>query len=167
MYCPYCGSTRLSIHTSATIDHVNVGGGIGLAQANVDVSLWRNPNPKTHFSCESCEKSFIIIDTTADYILQNSGTHNEASGARIASLLLYYYSAGTTLTDLILNHCTGIVRPYRTKIPYISNALLSQKIHVCFSLDNQRTYLSLTKKRKKHSNTTIVYYKIDTMEPSI
>ena len=68
---------------------------------------------------------------------------------------------------LILEHCTGVVRPYRTKIPYITNNFLTKKLHVCFAYNDQRIYLALTKKSKKIENDVIEYYECDSLGMSI
>ena len=136
--------------------------------AGIGVEFWKNPYPRTHTYCESCDKSFNVTEITSEYILQNSGTKDEETGERIAERIRYYYpNQEIELSTLISDHCTGIVRPYRTKIPYITNAFIRKKLHVCFNANEQRTYLALTKYTKKVNGNNVDYYRIDSLEMSI
>ena len=168
-HCPYCGSSRLAPSLSGKeIKGVHVGGGLEPVRAEVGVSFWRNPYPKKHTHCPSCDKSFNVVDILPDYILKNSGTKDKAAGDRIASLVTYYcQDSNMVLSDMILNHCTGIVKPYRTTIPYIPIRLLRSKLHVCLAVHGQWIYLSLSKIRKKNGGSRVTQYRIDSLELSV
>jgi hypothetical protein len=171
MTCPYCGFENIIpvIPKKDLVKSVNADANAeGSAGGGVGVEFWKNPYPRSHTYCESCDKSYNLTSVTSEYILQNSGAKNEESGERIAQRINYYYSdQGMNLSTLISDHCTGIVRPYRTKIPYISSVLLRKKLHVCFNVNEQRTYLALTKYTKKVKGNNIDYYRIDSLEISI
>lgn len=170
MACPYCGFEKpvpvipkkdLIKSVKADVSAEGTGGGGG-------VEFWQNPYPRSHTYCESCDKSFNMTNITPEYILQNSGARDEELGERIAQLINYYYpDQKISLSTLISDYCTGIVRPYRTKIPYITNKFLRKKLHVCFNMDQQRTYLALTKYTKKVKGNNVDYYRIDSVEISI
>ena len=118
--------------------------------------------------CGSCEKSYNFTDITPETILKNLKTYDEEKAKRIATQINHYYSGtDVILTTLILDYCTGIVRPFRTKIPYITNKLLKQKLHVCFNYNHQRTYLAITKITFGSKKDKLNYYDYDSLVMSI
>lgn len=169
--CPYCGSAGVIAVLPKTdlIKKINVKGEApDIASAESAVEMWQNPYPRTHSYCGSCQKSYSLTSLTPDYIIQNARTYDESKIQRIADLIEYFYrSQEMTLTALITNHCVGIVNPYRTKIPYITNNFLRKKLHVCFNVNNQRTYLVLTKKKTAINGNNFEYYDYESMVMSV
>lgn len=169
--CPYCGSAnvRASIPKTELIKKVQVKGeASGVASAEGSVEMWQNPYPRSHSYCDSCDKSYNWTSLTPAYILQNAGSSDESKAERIGELVGYFYpSMNLTLTDLISNHCTGIVRPYRTQIPYITNNFIRKKLHVCFNASEQRTYLVLTKKKTAINGNKFEYLEVESLVMSI
>lgn len=168
--CPYCGNDKVIpvIPKTDRVKSVKVKGGAATVSGEGSVDMWENPYPRTHSYCNSCDKSYNLTTLTSDYIIQNARSYDESKVQRIADLVGYFYPmSGMTLTALIQNHCTAIVRPYRTKIPYITNKFLRKKLHVCFNVNGQRTYLSLTRKETAINGNNFEYYDYESLVMSI
>lgn len=169
--CPYCGNNNIIpvIPKTDLIKKVGLKGeASGFASGEGSVEMWQNPYPRTHSYCNSCDKSYSVTSLTPSYVIQNVRSLDESKVQRIADLVVHFYPLmGLTLTTLITNHCTGIVRPYRTKIPYITNKFIRSKLHVCFNVNGQRTYLSLTKKTITIDGNKFEYYEYESLVMSV
>lgn len=152
--CPFCGSTPIKKHPySDRIKSAKVGGGAMEVSVKGGIEIEPNPQKEEYYLCNGCNQQYVWADIDIELILQHlDGLEN------VPKLIRYYYPDGVTLTDLITNYRTGIVRRHDSKLAWLSNSIIKRHLYICFNYNGTRTFGVFMRKKK-----TKYYYTVKTI----
>lgn len=119
---------------------------------NVNAKITIKPNKRkdTYFICHGCNSEYVEAPVDIDSILNNFCPETEEE---IAAMVHHYYGNRITLTQLLLNYRTGIVRRHNNKLGYFSSKVTSRILFICFKFDSKRTVGSFIRSEDKDCYT--------------
>lgn len=156
--CPRCGAP--AIRKNPYTDRLKgISGGAGASEASgkVKVDLEPNPQKEEYCICNGCTFTYVWASVDIKLILGHLRVP-----PNMAVLIQHYYGKSITLTDLMTQYCTGIVRSYHSRLNFISTKLGKRTLYACFNVDGKRTFGTF----KREEDVTNAYtYAMRTLEP--
>lgn len=136
---------------------MDAGAGAGEMLGKAKIDLDPNPQKEEYYVCNGCNFTYVWASVDVKLILEHLRVQ-----PNIAVLIQNYYGKEVTLTDLMTQHCTGIVRSYHSRLNFISSKLAKRTLYACFNVNGRRTF-GIFKREEDVTNSYT--YAMRTLEP--
>jgi len=152
--CPFCGGKPIKKNPySDRIKSAKIGAGAFEVSGEGSVNMDPNPQKEEYYLCNGCNQQYVWAEIDINLIIEHL-----QGGENIPKLIKFYYPEGITLTELLMNYRTGIVRRHSDKLSWISNKFVKRQLFICFNYKGKRTFgIFIRKEEEKY------YYTMKTM----
>lgn len=117
---------------------------IGIQVAGTGASLRTRKSGRPYLGCDGCSAEFVPAERDIRNIL--SGLRVEQ---RVLPRIRLYHGEGVTVTDLLTEHRTAIVKRVRRYRSYVSVSVPRNEILICFCCGGVRTYGTFARRSKR------------------
>lgn len=160
--CPFCGNIPdEKLHFFEKIKSIGVGVTVPTTEttqvsSNVQIEKNSNPKPEKYYSCNGCNLKYRDASNFDVKILLNQ---MKVKGRAIKALKKYYKPHTISVSELLLNHVTGIARKPNHLLSFLEDKLVKNRLYVGFHYMGIRTYGTFAKIK----NDTIEYYELQSI----
>lgn len=117
------------------------GARVGVAAAGAGASIRTRGSGASYLRCDGCAREFVPAERDIGNIL--CGLEVDP---RVPPLVRLYHGEGVTVTDLLAEHRTAIVRRAHRRRSLVSVSVAKGEILVCFRRNGVRTFGTLARR---------------------